>query len=56
MKERIKIKGETNDNNAEVFYDLFEFDLPANQVSDFDIVVLLPTGDAGRIANRVIVK
>ncbi|MBQ2967941.1 MAG: S8 family serine peptidase [Clostridia bacterium] len=57
LSKEVKIKGDVkNDKNEEVFHNLFEFDLPANRISEFDITVILPTGDPGRIANRIIVK
>lgn len=55
ITKRIKIKGEKHEE-TEVFDNLFEFDVPANQTVNYNVVVLLPTGDAGRIANRIIVQ
>lgn len=39
--------------NEEVFHNLFEFELPGHQISTIECVILLPTGDAGRVTNLV---
>lgn len=50
LKDRnVFIKGETLPSDEK--YDLLEWDVPGHQSTTYEFVVLLPTGDAGRIVN-----
>ena len=51
------IKGETqkttNEDGSLLLNKFMEWDLPGHQISTIDCVILLPTGDAGRVVNLV---